>query len=469
MSEKPSRAIEFNLRTRGWSLMIDGPHLYLTAVHNKWNQLHFRSVEILENYETQTPEDIRDFLDEFLAKNSVKRGDAMLMLPRSAVTLQLAEFPVEAANSLDEVMEYQLGNYFPGNLESMEFFPQIVSHGDVLRVMIVAIPKEVLGKCFALIRQYGLKLAGITVSTFALVNGLSKSHPNQFSSSRIAFFQAFHNGLEISHISNGKLAGSHFLAFGEAFQEENLAPFLEESFSQSRIDPNDIDCYLWSGSFSESLVTHLKAYGFPEDTWTDASDKVIRSEALAGFGGCVTALHDKLPLELNLLPENLRKRHKRLPVMLAAMALVVLSVFYIYSEIKEYRQLLSEHAALEERNEEVFERVAELSEARNLYEIKSEELVSYNRFQTSSLLVKVIGSLSQVLPEDTYLTNMAIKNGDQLTLQGESEDPFKTQRLLDGLPYIKDLKDGNAITPSRRGNDKKRFTFKATIVLEALR
>lgn len=471
MSERSSRAFEFNLRTRGWCLMLDGPHLYLTATHNKWNQLHYRSYEVLENYESQTEEDIRDFLDEFMAKNGVKRGDAMLMLPRSSVTLQMAEFPVEAQNSLEEVMEYQLGNYFPGNLETMDFFPQIVSQGDVLRVMIVAVPKEVLGKCFAMMRQLKLKLAGITVSTFGLVNGLSKSHPKKFAESRIGFFHAFNNGLEVGHINQGKLAGSHFLPISD-FDEldpNQFKQFLEEAFSQSRLDPNDIDHYLWGGSFSDSLRALLEEIGFPEDSWTDAADKTIKAEALSGFGGCVSALHDKLPLGLNLLPENLRKRHKRLPVMLGVAALIILSIFYVYGQVTEYRALSAERAELAMRSDELYQRVLELSDARKLYEDKKVELERYNRYQTNSLLVKVIGSLAQSLPEDTHLTNMNIKNGNQLTLQGESEDPFRTQRILDRLPFLKDFKDGNAITPSRRGNDKKRFTYKATIVLEELR
>ncbi|NJS15282.1 MAG: hypothetical protein HC788_12590, partial [Sphingopyxis sp.] len=87
-----------------------------------------------------------------------------------------------------------------------------------------------------------------------------------------------------------------------------------------------------------------------------------------------------------------------MPVMLAVVALAAMSIFYIYTEVKEFNQLRSEHAELKSRSEEIYARVVELSEARNLFEIKSEELVSYNRFQTSSLLVKVIGSLSQVLP-----------------------------------------------------------------------
>ena len=469
MSERSSRAFEFNLRTRGWSLMIDGPNLTLTAVHNKWNQLHFRAFEVLENYESQRPEDISDFLDEFLARNGVKRGDAMLMLPRSQVTLQLAEFPAEAINSLEEVMEYQVGNYFPGNLDQLTFFPQIVSRGETLRVMIAAVPNEVMGKAFALIREYKLKLAGITISTFGLINGLSKSHPNQFNQSQITVFQAFHDGLEVCHVNQGKLTGTHFIPLAPEEDFQRLVPRLEEAFSQSRLDPNDIDTYLWSGSFPPELQTFLKDLGFPEHEWTDATGKTIRNEALAGFGGCVTALHDKLPLGLNLLAENLRKRHKRLPVMLAVVALVALSIFYVYNEVSDYRSLIAERASLKERTGELYDRVVVLTQARNEYEAKVNELELYKRYQANALLVKLIGSLAQELPEDTYLTNLGIKNGDELTLQGESEDPFKTQRILDRLPYLKDFKDGNAITPSRRGNDKKRFTYKATLVLEALR
>ena len=93
----------------------------------------------------------------------------------------------------------------------------------------------------------------------------------------------------------------------------------------------------------------------------------------------------------------------------------------------------------------------------------------FQRFRTNSLLLKLLHVISVEFPANTYLTNFQVKNGNELTLQGESDDPFRTQRLLSDIPYLADVKPGNAITQGRGREGMKRFNFKATIVLENFR
>lgn len=472
MNDRKSLSTEVNLRTRGLGLMIDGPHLKAVAVHNKFNKLSYQGFETLLNFETLQDEEVIEFIDEFQSKYKVKRSDTMMILPRSEVDIQFADFPAEAGASLDEAIEYQLPNYFPGEIDELDFFHQIVHRGDQLKVMIVATRKEYLGHAFGYMRRYKLKLSGIGLSTLATVNGLAKSDAARFAKERIMVFQFHQHHLEMIAINQGILTTTALIAIpqAETFDNDIFMRDLEDAISRSRMDPNDIDTYLWVGDAPEMLdfLLHQELL-FPKDTWRDPQAEAIPSEALPGFGAAVTTLKDKVPYNFNFLPEKLRKRHKRLPVILAVIIVPILIMTLMAMEFREYRDLYNEASMLRDRVEDLEKRAFAITDARTAYEEKQQELDLFMRFQTNQMLVKMLLNLAQELPTHTYLTSMTIKDGNELSLQGESENPFEVQRILQNSPFLKDVDATRAITKSRTEDGKQRFSYNATIVLEALR
>ncbi len=470
VSKSKNISIELNLRTRGWGIHFDEKNLYLTAIHNKLNQVHYKGYEVLEDYVSKTDEEIMDFIDEFQSRHKVKRGDTYLALPRSELLVQVAEFPIEAKDNIEEVMEYQLENYFAGNLEESDFFPQVIHKGEQLKVMIVAVKKEKLGHAFGFIRRWKLNLSGVTVDTFALVNGMAKTDANLFAQSKIAVFRPHPTGLEMIVLNQGRMTTSHYFEIGEDDVRDGIVENLEQGFSQARLDPNEIDHYLWAGDRHEALKFFLtEEVGFPFETWSDIMGTPIDEAGLTGFGCAVCAVHDKPHLALNMLPDNLRKRQKRLPLILANVALIVFALFFVVGEVQAYRQLSKEATRLEREHGQVMGRMLEVSNARSKLQARQEELTLFKRFQTSNLLVKLLYTLSQELPDNTYLTHVQVKNGNDITVQGESDDPFEIQKILTGIAYLKNVKPGNAITSGRNRDGKRRFMYKAVIDLEALR
>jgi Tfp pilus assembly protein PilN len=472
MNQRKSMPTEINLRTLGLGLAVEGARLIAVAVHNKYNKLSYQGFEVLEDFESLQDEEVIEFIEDFQAKYKVKRSDAMMILPRSMFDIQFADFPAEAGASLDEAIEYQLPNYFPGENEETDFFHQVIHRGDQLRVMIIAARKEYMGHAFGFMRRYKLKLSGIGLSTLALVNGLAKSDAERFEQERIVVFD-FHPGhMELIAINQGVLTTTTIVPIPdqETFDQDVFLQDLEDAFSRARMEPNDVNSYLWSGKPPEILEQVLYAeLLFPKDTWQDPQGAEVPSQAYSGFGAAVTTLKDRVPYLFNFLPEKLRKRHKRLPVMLAAIIVPILFLTFIALETREYLDLRSETIALEEQVEKVKGRSFALSDARTAYEIKEQELDIFKRYQTNQMLVKMLLNMANDLPTHTYLTSMTIKNGNELSLQGESENPFEVQRILQNSPFLKDVDASRAITNSRAQDGKKRFSYNATIVLEALR
>jgi Tfp pilus assembly PilM family ATPase len=201
---------EINLRTRGIGITFDGKRLYLTAIHNKLNQFHYMGYEVLDDFENKSDEEVLDFIDEFQSVHKVRRADMFMALPRSETMVQIAEFPIEARNNLDEVMTYQLENYFPVDIEEWAFFPQIIGQAEQLKVMIVAVKKERLGHVFGFIRRWKLKISGVTLDTLSIVNGLAKSRPNLCANNRIAVSRPRPEAIELIVIDQRKLLGGHY-------------------------------------------------------------------------------------------------------------------------------------------------------------------------------------------------------------------------------------------------------------------
>ena len=81
-----------------------------------------------------------------------------------------------------------------------------------------------------------------------------------------------------------------------------------------------------------------------------------------------------------------------------------------------------------------------------------------------SSLPAILNTLTNYLPGDTYLTHVQIKNGDELTLQGESDEPFDVQRSLASCDILSDVRTGGAITSGKNRDGKRRFMYKATII-----
>ena len=469
MSQKPKLSLDLNFRTRGWGIDVDSRQIRLTAVHNQLNQLQYKGQLVIEDYPSMTDEAVQDQVDEFLAANKVKRGDAVMVLPRNLAMIQVVEFPLEAKDNLEEVMEYQLGNFFPGDLSEYEFFPQVIGETDQLKVMIVAVKKEHLAQHFGYKHRWNLKLAGLGLGSFLMVNGLAKTDSVRFHRSKTVAFVYYADGLEILALNEGKLAGSYYFETGDC-DRDDLVRHLEQSFSQARMDPNEVDHFLEVGTAQPALRAFLvDEVGIVFSEWTDMAGTAIPTEAMVGFGAAITAIQESNPLNLNMLPDNQRKRHKRLPVILAAAVLGLLGLFFLVSEFNAYRDLSKEAKLQDRRYNQVMEMMNEISTAKTDYENKVEELKLYKAYRTTGLLIKVLTSLSQSLPDDTYLTNFQVKDGSELTIQGESDDPFRTQRILSEMPFLKDVEPGNAITSGRNRDGKKRFMFKANINLEALR
>ncbi len=524
---KPQKSVEMpnleiNLRSRALGIHFDSQNLHLVGVRNQINQLVYKGWEVLPDFERRSDDDIQDFIEDFQAKCRIKRADAYMLLPRSAVICQIVDFPAEAAENLEEAMEYQLGNYFAIDREEYNFFPQIINRGDQLKVLIIAVKNHTLGHTFGYMRRWAPKLAGLSLDTLGLINGLLRLD-DKFAKGQVMIFRPFPEGLEMIGLRDGNLVLTHFfiverqpalperdedddsdgadvehpasaqrgddeerdededteeddgiaaadpnLGFGP-FDQAKLVEQIEAGFSVARMEPNEVDLYFWAGSDQEDVRTFLATEtAIPFQVLSDSKGEPIDEGAIAGFGGAVCSVHDKNQYTLNMLPERQRKRHKRLPVILAATVGIVALLFLLFSEVKAFQAQQTIKAGLEAKLKKVQQQATDVATARTTLEKKQAEQELYKPFKPRKTLTKLLDALASQLPEDTYITNLTIKENNVLSLQGESDQPFELQKILSNIPFLKEVKSADTITSGRNRDGKRRFSYQATLALEAL-
>lgn len=462
--------VDVNLRTRGWGITVIGNDMHLTAVNNRLNRVRFRAHAVLEHYAKKSDEEVRAFIHEFIEDHKLKRAHGFLGLSRNQVSIQIAEFPLDAEENLDEVLEYQIENIFPGDFENFDFFHQLIGKAEQLRVMVVAVKKEVMGRLFAEIRKYRLALSGMTLNAFCVANMLGKKNGGQLDQAKVVVFHFDAEGMEVITIRNGKLLGTQYIALTDDDFKDPMVRGLEECLSRTRIDPNEVDAFLLSGTPQEAHLQFLtQDIGITFQPMQDSYAQEIPPEAFSGFALAKTAVFDKVPLALNMLPGQLRKKHSYLLPIVAAVILVLGGSYVVLQKFKTSSELKRELTFIRKQNADLEEQLQTLTAIQVQHDAKQEEVKAYEKFRYSEgMLLKLLVHLTKTLPDHTFLTSFSIKDGDKLTISGESEEPFAVRSQLQALSVLRAVDTANAITPGR-DKRKKKFTFKAEIVLEALK
>lgn len=465
----PGKSQAFNLRTHGWGLHIEGDDLVFAGISNRLSGVKLLGHGRLEHWRAQAEDEPPSSFEDWLEEHRLKRGEAFLGLGRNQVVVRFAEFPLEAEETLDEVVQYQLENLFPGNFEQFEFFNQIVGRGEALRVMVIAVAKETVGELFAVLNRLQMRVAGITLDSLALANGLSRLLGERFSQQRLVVLQGYQNGVAFLGLVEGRIAASHFIPLPEEGWQGALVRGLEEGLGQARLDSEQVEGFLLAGTLRPDLLAYLQdELGIHFHSVQDHHQQQIPSSYLSAMGLALTSVNDAPPFALNALPPSLRKRHRRLPVMVGSLAAVILLLWLGTLEVRSYLGLRQHLRGLSETNAQLMVRVEEMIGIKQRHEAKNLELQAYHPYRHGdAALLKLLAAFARELPLHTYLSSINLRDGKQITLQGESEDPYQVRTHLQSLPAFQNVDFSGPVSPAR-DKKKKKFTLVATINFEAL-
>lgn len=130
--------------------------------------------EIIQGGQLNNPEYLLEVLKSILKRFKLKSGKTLISIPAQNVIVRFFNFPYMPEEELRESIKWELERYVPLSPEDINYDIQVVDvveRGDTKesRVMLVAVPKEVLNPYLDVVKKLNLDPDLVDVSVFSAV------------------------------------------------------------------------------------------------------------------------------------------------------------------------------------------------------------------------------------------------------------------------------------------------------------
>ncbi|HPM42434.1 MAG TPA: pilus assembly protein PilM, partial [Candidatus Omnitrophota bacterium] len=154
----------------------------------------------------------------FVKKNAIKTKNAILMIPRQSVTTRIVGLPSKDPRELDDMAAFQAVRQIPYPKEEIisGVIPVETTPEGFTKAMLVICHKDMVERPAAIMRESGLILSEVTLSTDGLFNWYSgnKDLPARTKQAPVVVVDCDAANTDIAVISNGKLLYTRGLTFG---------------------------------------------------------------------------------------------------------------------------------------------------------------------------------------------------------------------------------------------------------------
>jgi Tfp pilus assembly protein PilN len=101
--------------------------------------------------------------------------------------------------------------------------------------------------------------------------------------------------------------------------------------------------------------------------------------------------------------------------------------------------------SVEKENAELKRRAASIQTVKNQNRDLRSELAQIDEMgKTRVSVMSMMKELSDKLPDDTYLTSITYKRGDDIRLKGRSKTADRVPHLVQELPFVKSIEESDA-------------------------
>ena len=155
---------------------IRGKHLSL-AVVSKGLQGHvLKRCDQIKDYVDLQPAELHAWFEKFEEVDGLDRDNIIVGLPRNQVVIREVELPLDVEENLEQVMQFQLKKFEPGE-EGQSYSDYVILERDVvkkkLRIQVMMVPREILDGHLEFFRELNLYPATITLSCIGLFHAFS--------------------------------------------------------------------------------------------------------------------------------------------------------------------------------------------------------------------------------------------------------------------------------------------------------
>ena len=403
------------------------------------------AVHLMERFlrDEQTPEQVAQRLHA-MAKAPAR---VLVCLPRSMVMQRTLFYPLTVQNDLAQMLQFEASRHvpLPEADRRIAFMAVSLPDGKQLGVNLLAARNSEISAVLA-----PWTAAGIPVDEVSSLSSLLTPAAGDVPVLQILTDDAH---IELVLFANGLLQDSLLLDRTSAgFSKETLADAARRMSVRHRelLGAEGIGRIVCSGTaelpedFRNSLEVafgmHLHALEIPEilrPAISSASAEPVLTEAL-----CAVAAEP--PSSLNLIDRSGRKvplsRRTLIIAGLCALLAAELLIGWLVRTVSPAIALKSaerETAELKRRAASILPVKTQNRDLRS--ELEQLDELGKNRVSIMGMLK----TLSDTLPEDTYLLGVTYTRGDEIQIKGRSKKPDQLPHLLQSVPFVKTIEESD--------------------------
>ena len=457
-------------------------HLVLTLLKKSFRKIRlvdFGIYPILpEGQKDEREAQVIGMINSFVSKHQISKDHVFISIPREKVAARFIKLPIAAKENLRKVMEYEVPKYTPFEKEEICFDFQILKQEkDWLRLFAVFMKKGELDYYLSFLKRIGIKPISIQIPSTSALN-LFLYHQGSRENDISVLFDVTESFFEMNVIQEKKDWRDSFrLPLPLKEKETKWMNTLKQSglnvdsFSKAAF-------YVYGLGADEKTMNSIKKAGPIKDVSPPPMNRITIGKGLsnpypiyASLGLPLKGL-TKTPLDLNLLPLEMRKKirqiNKPLFIILFVFTLILILTWGIGVFFQYRNELNSVTAEIKQKRPEV-EKVEKLQKQK---EIMAKEIFELNKTKSGEIpKIEILKELTQLLPSSVWIWNLKY-NGKEIEISGYADSASDLIPLLDKSSLFEKVEFLAPVTKERQmkpGGDKEKERFKIKARLESRR
>ncbi len=411
------------------------------------------------------------FVKEFMEENRIVSTDIFIGISREPTILRIVEFPLAVKENLRETIRYEMEKYIPISVDDIFFDCQVLAEDkeqNLLKVLLIVVKKDALAPYLEFKDRLNVGMSGIETGSTAVVNYLFH-YSDIAAKGTYVVIMSKDGSLELGLVKDGLLNYSRFKS-----EENNKSG--EDNKNLCGLITDEVKALKDAAGYSDNgRIKAVYCGAVPGDKSGNEFVNGISSEAgidmdflkleaagipspdlVPAFGLALKGLR-KVPMQVNLLPDKLRKRPGRAGyyVMLVLTVLVALSVLSWSGGL-----IMSHRLVLNRLNAEIRHVGAQMANIENIRKDSKEieEKIDYLNalFCERISVLDVLKEFSIRIPESAWVRDIKISQND-VKLDGYAQSASELIPLLEASPLFKDAVFLSAITKGKDGKEKFRI------------
>lgn len=405
-----------------------------------------------------------EFIGNFIRKHHVTASDVFLGIPGDTTILRDITLPWAVKESLRTTLRYEMEKYIPLPLEDIYFDCQIIEEDKAnngIRVLLVVIKKKDLAPHLELNHQIDGKISGIELSSMGMAHFLNY-HPDTAHEEAVIFLHPNDHVMEMGFVKNGFLKYCKSIPAPQDSGDLPKRIADELNLLKGMVPAGDgtMKLVVCGHRLSEESVKQLKTDTGLDPVFLDMSRTGLSTGELAPAFGLALKGVKNMPMQINLVPVELRKKPGRTGyyVMFILTGLVVVSALAWSGS-----RIMHRRTALDLLNTEITRLASEVENVNRLdadvkaIETEIDQLNTLQRNRVPAL--DILKELSERIPETAWVQELDF-SGNGVQINGFAQSASELISLLEASPLFKDVVFLSTITKSKDGKERFRIGLK---------